>query len=400
MAYENATRDELLAELERLRQRVVLLEARTAQSSEDPSLPEGSDLERRFAKLAPHLRRPKNLLQGILNSSTLVSVICTDPDQNILFWNTGAERIFGYSAEEAVGSKITMLYPPDALTKEIVDDLRALVQKETGAVHRKMRQVTKDGRTLTISLAISPMSGEQGTVEAILGMGLDVTEEVRQHEEVIRLLGLVKKTQDVSIMALAKLAESRDEETGAHLLRMREYCRALCEHLVGHADRDYSVSPSFTEDLVQSSVLHDIGKVAIPDSVLLSPEKFCPEDRRIMNRHTVVGGDALKEAVATLGEESFLTLGMEVAYHHHEHWDGAGYPFGLVGAEIPLSARIVAIADVYDALTTERRYKPAFNHNEAASIIIEGRGKHFDPVLVDVFVAAADRFREIRDAIG
>ncbi len=341
--------------------------------------------------------RTKDFLKGILNSSTLVSVVLTDLDQNVLFWNTGAENIFGYKADEIVGRKITRLYPADSLTTETVDQLRNTVQRGGGTVQGKMKQLAKDGRVLTVALAISPMVDALGEIQGILGVGLDVTEEVRQQEEIIRLLAQVKKTQEVSIFTLAKLAESRDEETGFHLYRIQQYCRLLCNGLARLPYYRDVVTPCFTEDLYQSCVLHDIGKVAIPDSILMSKEKFGPEEREIMERHPVVGGRALEEAVERLGERSFLTVGMEVAYYHHEHWDGSGYPFGLRGTEIPLSARIVAVADVYDALTAGRRYKTTFSHDETCKLIIENKGRQFDPDVVEVFQELAGEFCNIRN---
>lgn len=340
--------------------------------------------------------KTKDFLKGILNSSTLVSVVLTDLDQNVLFWNTGAENIFGYKADEIVGTKITRLYPPDSLTTETVDQFRRMVKRRTGTVQGKMKQISKDGRELTVSLAISPMLDQFGELQGILGVGLDVTEEVRQHKEIVRLLDQVQKTHEVSIFTLAKLAESRDEETGYHLTRIQKYCRLLCEGLAQIPRYRDIVTPQFTEDLYQSSVLHDIGKVAIPDAILLSTEKFGPAERKIMEQHPVVGGKALEEAANKLGQGSFLTVGMEVAYYHHEHWDGAGYPFGLKGEEIPLSARIVALADVYDALTVKRRYKRAFSHEEARRMIVEARGTQFDPELVDVFVKLDSEFWDVR----
>lgn len=353
-------------------------------------------IEQAVGRKTVDLVRSEEFLRGILNSSTLVSVVLTDLDQNVLFWNTGAENIFGYTAEEMVGSKVTKLYPPDALTRETVEELRDLVKRKSGTVQGKMKQVAKDGRMLTVSLAISPMLGQFGELQGILGVGLDVTEEARQHEEILRLLRQVKKTQEVAIFTLAKLSESRDEETGLHLARIQKYCKLLCQGLSsGGAYRDL-VTPELTEDLYQSCVLHDIGKVAIPDEVLKSCGQFSPEEREIMKRHPLVGGRALEEAVKMLGQKSFLTTGMEVAYFHHERWDGTGYPFGLRGEKIPLAARIVAIADVYDALTTKRRYKPAFSHAQARDIITQEKGKQFDPVLVEAFLELESDFWRVR----
>jgi PAS domain S-box-containing protein len=332
----------------------------------------------------------EEFLKGILNSSTQVSVIQTDPDQVVRFWNKGAENIFGYKRREMMGQSINKLYPPDAFTAETVETLRDLMQSKTGTVHARMKQISKAGEEKVISLAISPMKNALGKFQGIVGIGLDVTEEERQKEA-------VKRTQDVTIRSLAQLAESRDEETGAHLLRIQEYCRVLCKEL-SKRDRYKSIlSDRFIDDLVRSSVLHDIGKVAIPDAILMSPRKFTQEELAIMKRHTVVGGEALERAVEELGmEATFLSVGRDIAFHHHERWDGDGYPKGLQQNDIPLSARIVALVDVYDALTSERRYKKALSHEEACRMIEEGRGTHFDPDLVDVFKEISDQFLTIR----
>jgi response regulator RpfG family c-di-GMP phosphodiesterase len=159
------------------------------------------------------------------------------------------------------------------------------------------------------------------------------------------------------------------------------------------------MTEQFVEDLVQCSVLHDVGKVAIPDSILFNPRKFGIDEFEIMKQHAIHGGKALEEAAKEIGDEqSYLSLGKDVAYYHHEHWDGTGYPFGLKGEEIPLAARIVAIADVYDALTSERRYKLAFTHVEAVRMIAGLKGRQFDPELVDAFLEVAEEFRSIRDS--
>jgi PAS domain S-box-containing protein len=344
--------------------------------------------------------RRKDFLRGILDSSTLVSVVLTDLDQNVLFWNKGAENVFGYTSEEMMGQKITRLYPPDETTKETVERLQRLVRTKTGAVHGKMRQVAKSGRMLTISLAISPMLDGQGNVRGILGVGQDVTEETRLNEELLESLQLIKQTQDASIFSLAKLAESRDEETGLHLSRIQHYCRVLCMELCKRRKYRNVLTPARIDDLVRSSVLHDIGKVGLPDSILLCPDRFGPEQYEIMKQHPIYGGRALEDAVNKLGAESFLSMGRDIAYYHHERWDGTGYPFGRKGDEIPLSARIVAVVDVYDALTTQRRYKSPFNHDEACAVIIDEKGKQFDPELVAVFLEVETEFNNIRNRLS
>ncbi len=343
-----------------------------------------------------NLLQTKDFLRGILDSSTLVSVIATDMDQSILFWNKGAENIFGYTSNEMIGSKISRLYPPDDETKGTIEQLRFGARNKSGVLYARMNQITKTGEIVTMSLAITPMVSANGEVRGILGVGLDVTEEVKQQKEIMDLLNQVRKTQDVTVFSLARLAESRDEETGSHLIRIQRYCRVLAEGLIARRPDITLLDSKFIDDLTQSCVLHDIGKVAVPDEVLMSTGKFSPEQRRVMEKHTILGGRALEEGVKSLGENSFLSVGMDVAYYHHERWDGTGYPYGLKGPQIPLSARIVALADVYDALTTKRRYKNAYTHERAMEIIESSSGKHFDPDLVNVFLQTQEDFFRIR----
>jgi len=202
----------------------------------------------------------------------------------------------------------------------------------------------------------------------------------------------LRKTRDAVVFGLAKLAESRDTDTGEHLDRIRLYVSLLAasidEACVGR-DRD------FLQTFALASSLHDIGKVGIPDRVLLKPGRFTPEEAAIMHTHAVLGGDCLKAIGEQLGDEDFLQLAREIAYGHHEKWDGSGYPFGIAGTDIPISARIVALADVYDALRSRRPYKDPMPHEKARAIILEGSGSHFDPQVVDAFVKCEELFIEV-----
>jgi response regulator RpfG family c-di-GMP phosphodiesterase len=156
------------------------------------------------------------------------------------------------------------------------------------------------------------------------------------------------------------------------------------------------ITPAYIDDIYQSSILHDIGKVGVPDAVLLKPGKLTDEEFEVIKRHTSLGGDAIKAIESQIEGQSFLALGKEIAYNHHEKWDGSGYPEGLAGERIPLSARIIALADVYDALTTRRNYKEAYSHKRSRQIIIDLKETHFDPELVDVFITLEDEFNRIR----
>lgn len=205
----------------------------------------------------------------------------------------------------------------------------------------------------------------------------------------------LKLTQDVTIQSLASLAETRDNETGGHIRRTQMYVGALARYL--STQPGYEQFDERTVDLMtKSAPLHDIGKVGVADRILLKPEKLTDEEFAEMKKHPTLGRDALLRAEQMLGStSSFLQLAREIAYSHHEKWDGTGYPDGVKGDAIPLPGRIMAIADVYDALISKRCYKPAFPHEKAVEIICEGRGKHFDPAMVDAFVACAEEFREI-----
>lgn len=198
-----------------------------------------------------------------------------------------------------------------------------------------------------------------------------------------RILGL--ESRDLMIFAMAKLAESRDYATGAHLERMREYSRLLADELSRWPRFAGTIDGEYVQLLYLTSPLHDIGKVGIPDAVLLKPGPLTRDEFEIMKRHTVIGGETLRSVAEAHPEAHFLTMAEEIALAHHEHFDGQGYPFGLKGEAIPLCGRIVALADVYDALTSPRVYKPAYRHDVARELIIEQDGRHFDPDVVEAF---------------
>ena len=209
-----------------------------------------------------------------------------------------------------------------------------------------------------------------------------------------RILSL--EARDLVIFSLAKLSESRDPDTGAHLERIREYCRILAEYLAGRPDLQGQVDGDYVETIYLTSPLHDIGKVGIPDRVLLKPGRLREDEFEIMKKHTTIGSETLNAAAKAHPNARFLRMARDIAWTHHERFDGSGYPRGLAGQGIPLCGRIVAVADVYDALTTKRIYKPAFTQEKARSIVLEGRGSHFDPMIVNAFLAHEADFIQVR----
>lgn len=208
------------------------------------------------------------------------------------------------------------------------------------------------------------------------------------------------RAQDATIRAMASLAETRDNETGNHIRRTQNYVLALALHLSRDPRYAGQLDEETIELLYKSAPLHDVGKVGIPDSILLKPGKLSDDEFHVMKTHAALGHDAIFAAegqadLAVAGESSFLRIAREIAHGHHERWDGTGYPQGLAGEAIPLSARLMAVADVYDALISRRCYKPPFPHEKAASIIREGSGSHFDPAIVAAFNALEDEFTDI-----
>jgi len=215
-------------------------------------------------------------------------------------------------------------------------------------------------------------------------------------QKVIERTKKMEQLQDVVMVAMGSLAEARDPETGNHIRRTQNYVRCLAQKLKEHPKFADYLTPEAITSLYKSAPLHDIGKVGVPDYILLKPGKLTDEEFEEMKKHTTYGYDAIVAAESLIEEDGqFLSFAKEIALYHQEKWDGSGYPEGLAGEAIPISARLMAVADVYDALISKRVYKPAFSHEKASAIIIEGKGQHFDPDMVDAFIEIADQFKEI-----
>ncbi len=213
----------------------------------------------------------------------------------------------------------------------------------------------------------------------------------------------ISDSQLATIFAMVKLAESRDDETGMHIWRVREYCLALATTLRGKPGFEDRVTDPFIRDLYNAAPLHDIGKVGIPDSILLKPGQHTPDEFEIMKTHTSIGVRTLHDVCERYPRNSFLSLGAQIAGSHHERWDGSGYPDGLEGDAIPMAGQIMAIADVYDALRTPRRYKPAFDHSVSLRTILDGDGRtrpsHFNSRILPVFEGLAHEFEAIYERL-
>jgi response regulator RpfG family c-di-GMP phosphodiesterase len=246
-------------------------------------------------------------------------------------------------------------------------------------------------------LVASPSGSEPGTLRAhdrgklnllVASTAVASHNEMRRHER--------DAAQQAAILALAGLAERRDHETGGHLERVAAFCRTLAEGLVALGHHADYITEEFIDHLVRSSPLHDIGKVGIPDSILLNPGKLTLEEEAVMRTHTIIGAETLEAVMEDGDAHSFLAMGRDIARGHHEKWDGSGYPYGISGDAIPLSARILALADVYDALTSERRYKLAWEHDRVVPWITALSGRQFDPQVVAAFLHCQGEFNSIR----
>jgi putative two-component system response regulator len=209
----------------------------------------------------------------------------------------------------------------------------------------------------------------------------------------------ISASQMATIHALVKSAEARDDDTGAHIERTSMYCGLIAEKLLEAGMYLDIVDSAFAENISKASPLHDIGKIGIRDSILLKPGGLTSEEFEIMKNHVIIGYETLASVEKLHPENMFLKLGLEISRYHHEKWDGSGYISGLAMNEIPLSARIMALSDVYDALRSKRVYKEAYSHERTLNIIAEGRGNHFVPALVDIFLKHHRSFRDIFDSL-
>jgi putative two-component system response regulator len=221
----------------------------------------------------------------------------------------------------------------------------------------------------------------------------------KQLEEVVAAqVKQISESQMATIFALAKLAENRDTDTGEHLERVQEYCRVLASALGESSRYSELIGEGFIANIYQASPLHDIGKVAIPDEVLLKPGRLTESEFEVMKTHATIGAQTLMAVLERYPENTFLRMGIEIARYHHERWDGAGYPEGIAGERIPLSARVMAVVDVYDAFRSDRCYRSGLTHEATRTIILDGEGTQFDPVIAGKFEELETTFHNIYEA--
>lgn len=307
---------------------------------------------------------------------------------------------------QSAGYRVTVACSGEEALKRLIHDGQQLVVCDWSMPGMNGLELCRTIRANTLRryvyiLMLTSHNRLQNTLEG-LDAGADdyVTKPFSPAELVLRVNTgrriIRSESSDMTIFALAKLAESRDSDTGTHLERVRIFCRLLAQELQIHPTFRCMINDDYVRLIYETSPLHDIGKVAIPDSILLKPGKLTADEFEVMKSHTIRGAQTLGAAMKEFPNAEFLRMAHDIALCHHERYDGRGYPYGLAGDAIPLSGRIVALADVYDALTSKRVYKSAMSHEETRAIIVSERGTHFDPNVVDAFLQLENEFRTIR----
>ena len=322
--------------------------------------------------------------------STIDGIMITDLSNRIIMVNSAYEKLTGFYRQELIGT-LPSIFSGTGTFRDLSHRVNHALATR-GFWSGELIDERKDKTQWYAHLTITRVKDSRGHAFADVFIVRDISDKKYLEQQLLERLQEVQSAQDAAIIGFAKLAECRNPETGVHLDRMRNYCRILAEELGKLPEYQSEIDENFVDNIYKSSPLHDIGKVGIPDSILLKPGKLTPEEYEVMKRHTMIGGDALKAAENKLPGRSFLSWGREIAYNHHEKFDGNGYPFGLSGKAIPLSARIVAFADAYDALTSKRVYKDEVPPEESKQRLMRDRGTHFDPDIADAFLRREQDF--------
>lgn len=345
------------------------------------------DVSQNISLIVEILRNDYNLLVANHGQRAL-DIIASGKLPDIILLDIMMPQMDGFQVlEHLKASPVSAAIPVIFVTakSEVSDETQGLY---LGAVDYITKPINPDLLLARVGTHLRLRRAER----ALRNRAIQLEEEVQQRSGEIRIF------QDVAVRAMASLAETRDNETGNHIIRTQNYVRMLAEKLSSHPKFAEFLDDDFIKKLFVSAPLHDIGKVGIPDNILLKPGKLTKEEFEVMKTHTTIGYDSIVRAELSAGVDmDFLDCAKDIALYHQEKWDGSGYPHGLAGDKIPLSARLMAIADVYDALISKRVYKEAFSHGEALDIMRQGRGSHFDPDMFDQFLLIEQDFLAIAE---
>lgn len=329
-----------------------------------------------------------------LYNNLLDLVVLIDNDGVIRKINQYSCAMLGYQFQELEGELLALFIRSPKGGEAVINGIIAELNKKRKIEGLQLQFANRNSLFFEVELSGNLMVLEGDTFFQLVIRDISATKKMeRQLHDSERL---VDTSRQAAIFGLARLAECRDDDTGSHLNRIRSYVELLVLDMAAQSGLNGRITESFIEDILRSAVLHDIGKVGIPDAILLKPGRLTTGEFDVMKRHCRYGSDILVGAESNGSGGSFLLLAADIARHHHERWDGSGYPDGLSGETIPLAARIVSLADVYDALTSTRVYKAAYSHEEARELIVKERGGQFDPLVVDSFVRQEPEFKESR----
>lgn len=346
-------------------------------------------VQQRLAELEETDLKYRDLYNNIMDLVVLI-----DSRGVVQQCNRHCIALLGKTPEELENENIDTIISQGREKTDWLADIICQLDNGTPIQGIQLNLTNTKGGPLEVELSASRVEiDESSYVQLILR---DISATKKMERKLLDSERLIGTSRQAAIFGLARLAECRDDDTGAHLSRIRSYTHILTEELAKSPDFKALITDRFIEEIGHSAVLHDIGKVGIPDSILLKPGKLTVDEFELMKQHTIFGSDVLAAAERDVKNLSFLNIGQEIARSHHERWDGGGYPDGLPGDDIPLAARIISLADVYDALTSTRVYKPPFSHEESKEIIIQESGKQFDPRVVNAFLRREHDFKETR----
>jgi len=348
----------------------------------------------------------KVITQAIEFSPT--SIIITDSDNKIIYVNPKFEKMTGYVADEIIGKKPNILksgHHDEHFYKDIYEAINHNRVWTGNFYNRK-----KDGTFYWESSEISAVFDESNQVTNYIAIKHDISEKIAFDEslairrkeledEVTLKITEIEESQHAAIIALAKLTEARDGDTGQHVERVQYLSRALAASMRNNDLYKKIIDNGFIRDIFYASALHDIGKINIPDHILLKPGKLTIDEFDIIKSHVSIGDKILSDMVKFYSKSRLITMARQIAKHHHEKWDGSGYLSQLKGEDIPLSARIVALVDAYDAIRSKRPYKNGKSHQQAYDLIVTDSGKHFDPNVVKAFIDINEQFDAIFNSL-
>ncbi len=328
-----------------------------------------SQKDEEIARLKEALLVKNQFLNDILNTSSTISIISTDLEQNIIHWNSGAQHLLGFTEEEMVRKqKIALIYGGDTTSISTMRKARDFIMEHRTGITCDVAEVTRDGKKVWMKVNLTPRFDETGKIIGMLGVGQDITEHKQTEKMLHHSLQKVRRAMSGTIHAMAMTVEIRDPYTAGHQRRATDLARAIGEQMKLPKDQ--------VDGLRMAGVIHDLGKVSIPAEILNKPGKLTKNEFALIKCHPETGFDIIKYI-------EFPWPIAQIVLQHHERYNGEGYPRGLKGNKICIEARIIAVADVVESMSSHRPYRPALGLDEALGEIVKGRGTFYDPDVVD-----------------